>query len=156
MAEQSKTHLDQIIAELHVIETLADTILAETLVHREEVIGINVSVVRVRKIIIAARKDGLMSQSEGQNIDLAALLAHKPKGFRATLRAMAAVAFMIPMLACSSQALMSRGLTAPTQVAWVQTYVDDPTEPSYDAPIYFFVEDGGMDLLAEYEANNLS
>lgn len=155
---EPKAHIDLILAQCDTIGAIADKILEDDEGHKLECIAINVALCQIKEQLARAQ----FIHPAAAEIDIEALLNHKPKGgFRGTLKAVAALLFMVPMFACSSQALMSRGLTAPTfarsgLVPWVQTYVDDPTEPSEDAPIYFFVEDLGMDLLAEYEENNFS
>lgn len=155
MAEQNRS--DEIILSLlSDIEKITDEVQVD-LIFKEEMTAICVKLSKVRQELV--RADRARTKERAREITFHDLVAHRPQGFRETVRAMVAVAMMVPMLACVNPGMMG-SLTAPTLarssglVPWVQTYDPDPTEPSDDAPIYFFVEDLGMDLLAEYEENN--
>ena len=154
MAE-SKTHINLILGQLDTIGAIADEILDEDDGHKLECIAINVALCQIKEQLARAQ---FTREPVADEITIEALLNHKPKGgFRGTVRAVAALLFMIPVFACSSPALMSRGLTAPTVargglVPWVQEYEADPTEATDDAPYY----NDDLGLLADYEVNNLS
>ncbi len=155
MAE-SKTHIDLIMGQLDTIGAIADEILDDDEGHKLECIAINVALCQIKEQLARAQ---FTRETVAEEITIEALLNHKPKGgFRGTVGAVAALLFMIPMVACFSPGMIGRTSISPAfarsgLVPWVQTYESDPVDATEDAP-YFTSHDSGMGSLADFEGSN--